>query len=48
MMERIGDHLTYLSKYATGNIAVQNSEEFQRVYPIFNNRNVVLLLICLS
>ena len=31
MMERIGDHLTYLSKYATGSIAFQNSDQVQKV-----------------
>ena len=31
MMERIGDHLTYLSEYATGSIAFQNSEKVQKV-----------------
>ena len=30
-MERIGDHLTYLSKYAIGTTAFQNSEEVQKV-----------------
>ena len=30
MMERIGDHLAYLAKYATG-IAFRDSDEMQRV-----------------
>ena len=35
MMERIGDHLTYLSEYATGSIAFQNSEKMQRVREVY-------------
>ena len=31
MMERIGDHLIYLSDYATGSNAFQNSEKVQEV-----------------
>ena len=31
MMERIGDHLTYLSEYATGSFAFQNSDKMQKV-----------------
>ena len=31
MMDRIGDHLTYLSEYATGSIAFRNSEKLQKV-----------------
>ena len=31
MMERLGDHLTYLSEYATGNIAFQKSDKIQKV-----------------
>lgn len=31
MVERIGDHLTYLSEYATGSFAFQNSDKMQKV-----------------
>ena len=31
MMERLGDHLTYLAKYATDSTAFQHSEEVQKV-----------------
>lgn len=42
MMQRIGGHLTYLAKYATG-IAFQNSDEVQEVQGMCEN--VVLSLI---
>ena len=40
MMERIGDHLSYLSKYATGSIASQNLAEVQQVCPTYCNTGV--------
>ena len=43
MMERVGDHLTYLSEYATGSIAFQNSEKMQKVRTI--NRFMIFSLL---
>ena len=38
MMERIGDHLTYLAKYAAG---FQNLEEVQKVHLRYCNIYIV-------
>ena len=41
MMERIADHLTYLSVYATG---FQNSEKVQKVRVVYHSNICVFLL----
>lgn len=47
MMERIGNHLTYMSKYATGSIAFQCSEEVQKVRLMYSNTYALSLrLLC--
>ena len=45
MMERIGDHLTYLSEYATGNSAFQDSEKMQKVRVVYCKYLVLLSII---
>ena len=42
MMERIGDHLTYLAKYAA---SFQSSEEVQKVHIMYCNIYIVSLLM---
>ena len=43
MMERIGDHLTYLAKYATGSTPIQDSEEVHKVH--LTSYSFIVLLI---
>ena len=44
MMQRIGDHLEYLAKYATG-IAFQDSEDVQKVRLMYCFINELIIKI---
>ena len=44
MVDRIGDHLTYLAMYAT---SFQNSEQFQKVCLMYCNIYIVLFLMAI-
>ena len=45
MIERITDHLTYLSEYAAGTIAFQHSEKVQKVRLVSCNTCFITILI---